>query len=222
MSAGANPYAKPPPSRHGEAPNPASDIWHRSNRYAVPDIPESTVPGYTTAFSPELRSGGSPDGTALPDDIRIGTREPPVNNPNDHRYNAVQKGEFLRRASEEKQISTGWQIKQQRVPAPKIPEWTQDRLPTRPTASMSPMGSLFQRPWHIPRNVTEAVGPDAITHLSLADHRRRYEIMGMKPQGGLGVNTYRASPRPWDENLYYPPTPVHAQPPVSGNRAYRL
>lgn len=219
----SNPYAVPTAAqRNGTAP-PNASVWGGNGRYAVKDVPESTDPDYTVGFSPQLKAGGSSDGSALPDDIRIGTRKTPIPNRNwnDPGFQAQRDAEFLKRHSVE-QWTKGWEVRQQKVPTPNVPIWTQERMPIRPTATMAPMGTLFQRPWHIPRNVKDALGEDAVTHFSLADHKRRYQIMGMKPQGRLGVNTYRAQPRPWDETLYTPPPAGQAPSSVAGNRAWRL
>lgn len=222
MSRGQNPYAAPI-SNPGEAPDPSNNFIWASNRYAVPDIPESTDPEYTLGFSPQLKADGSPDGSMLPDDIRTGHREPPPNDPNQHGYNDHRSREFRSRHSVEF-YSEGWHTKQEKIPAPRVPRWEQELAPTRPTADRSPSNYLFQRPWHIPRNIKDALGEEATAHFSLADHRRKYEIMGMRPQGRLGTNTYRASPRPWDENLFVAPQATDTPSPmgVPGNRSHRL
>lgn len=209
---GKNPYSVPVENvRPGSAPNPAHDfLWTGPGRYAVSNVPESTLEGYDTGYSTQLSSGGSPVGT--PDDIRIGTRNPPPNDPNQHAYNAKQKSNFHARHAEERNVDGYQVIQQARFPAPRVPLWEQDRPATRPLASKSPVSRFFMRPWHIPRNRAE-IGDGGTLHQSMADHRRNYEINAMKPQGSLGTNTYRVTPRPWDENLYIPPA---AQDTVGG------
>lgn len=218
----ANSYATPN-SRPGVAPGTArSALWSGYGRYSVPGVPESTDPDYTDGFSPAIKSGGSPDGTAFPDDIRTGHREPPVSNPNNPAYNARQKSDFHRRHAEDV-TTVGWHVQQRTVARPVVPMWSQDRMPIRPTADASPTAYTFQRPWHIPRNVKDALGEDAIAHFSLADHRRNYEIYGMKPQGRTGTNTYRATPTPWDEQLFIPPRATEqGTGGIAGNRSWRL
>lgn len=220
---GKNPYAKPV-TKAGSAPDPSNEfIWAGPGRYSVPDVPESTDPDWTTGYSPTLKAGGSPDGSALPDDIRTGHREPPPNNPNDHAWNAVRQSEFHQRHSVET-TSEMWQVQQHTVPRPRVPLWEQDRLPVRPTATNSPTGYAFTRPWHIPRNIHDAIGEDAVAHFSMADHRRNFEIMGMVPRGRTGVNTYRATPRPWDEQLFIPPPAGQKEMlgGIAGNQNFRL
>lgn len=225
MPGTVNPYAAVSGREAGEAPGPVIALLpHR--RYEVPDIPETTDPNNTDGgFSPELTP--SPDGTALPDDIRIGKREPPVNDPNNYGYTMRRDANRKERQADE--VTTGsWNVQQRKVPAPIVPEWTQERMPIRPSAVRSPLGYLFSRPWHRPRNVREAVGEDAPRHLSMADHRRTYPIMGMVPRGRTGMNTFRLDPRPWDETLV---TPISQQPATAsgggspvfgGSRNFRL
>lgn len=216
-----NPYATPT-MRTGAAPPPAHALWGGPGRYAVKQVPESTDPEWTTGFSPQLKAGGSTDGSALPDDIRTGHREPPVGeNYNDPAWQARQNSEFLKRHSDD-HTEEMWKVQQRRVPGGQNPLWVQDREPTRPTARNSPTGYAFQRYWHVPRNAADALGENAVLHFSLADHRRKYQIMTMKPQGRLGVNTYRADPRPWDENLYIPPPAGQHLGGIAGNRNFRL
>lgn len=219
---GVNPYSRPS-AVAGESPDPSGRFRIGGpGKYSVVDVPDSTDPDWTVGYSPELANGGSPDGTALPSDIRVGTREPPPNDPNDRLYNQIVYSDENKRYNDQSMRYTGWKVQQHKVPPGQNPMWTQERMPVRPTADTAPMGTEFKRYWHVPRSVTDAVGPDAITHFSMADHRRVYEIMGQKPQGRLGTNTYRASPRPWDEDLYTVPEVSNAYGSVFGNRAYRM
>lgn len=206
---GNNSYARPISKGDGSAPNPAnSKVWGGYSRYAVADTPESGDPSYVDgAYATELATSGSPTGT--PDDIRIGVRQKPPNSPQDDRVYKRRFSDFFRRAQEDRTV-VGWKVKQEKVAAPIVPEWTQERMPIRPTADNSPLGYMFTRPWHVPRNIKDAVGEDAVTHFSLADHRRTWEILGQQPRGGVGVNTYRAPVRPWDENNFVPPTPPNS------------
>jgi len=219
---GSNPYSKPVARGDGSAPNPTgSVIWAGPGRYSVPDIPETTDPDYTLGFSPTLATTGSPDGTKLPDDIRIGVRKPPPNSPQNTEVYTRRYNEFYRRASVEK-TTLGWHVRQEKPPPPRVPEWEQEKLPIRPTATLAPAGYMFQRPEHHPRPIKDAVGEQAVEHFSLADHRRTWEIFGQKPQGGPGVNTYRAPVRPWDENMFIPPQPANSVDAIFGKRARGL
>lgn len=223
-----NPYAVPNAAeRNGTAPG-AMAVFGGNQRYAVKDVPESTDPDYEVGYSPQLRAGGSSSGEALPDNVRIGQRKTPIpgRNWNDPQWQAQEDSEFLRRMSEE-QTEIGYTVHQEKAPTPNHPLWSQDRMPVRPTANMSPIQRTFQRPWHIPRNRKDSEGENAVIHFSLADNRRIHPIVsapknGMRPQGRLGVNTYRAEPRPWDENLFIPPPAGMQQGGIAGNRAWRL
>lgn len=220
LARGRNPYERPQ-LRAGEPPVPAGDvIWAGPRRFAVPAPPDSTDPEYTTAFASQLKAGGSSDGTMLPSDIRIGAREPVENNPNDREYNARRMSDFLRRHSVE-EFETPWKVRQRKAAVPSNPYWTADVVSERPTADMSPSLGLFTRPWHVPRNRAE-IEPGAVLHFSMAAHRRNYPIYGMQPRGRVGVNTYRAEPKPWDENLFRAPQAGNsAQSSLFGNRAHR-
>jgi hypothetical protein len=218
---GSNPYSRPVNPGDGSAPNPANEfIWAGPGRYSVPDIPESTDPSYQDgAYATELATAGSPNGT--PDDIRIGLRKPPPNSPQDDEVYHRRYNEFYQRASVD-ETDVGWHTRQAKIPAPNVPIWTQERMPIRPTADLAPMPYMFRRPEHHPRNIKDAVGPEGVQHFSMADHRRTWEIMGQRPQGGVGVNTYRAPIRPWDANNFIPPQPGNHASDIFGGKSFRL
>jgi hypothetical protein len=217
-----NQYVNPNRDREsrGEAPGSVFLPLH-PRAYAVRDIPETTDPDYTTGYATQLDPGIA-SGTT-PDPIRTGDVKPPVNSPNNRGYNARRYSDFHRRHSVE-EVEQDWHTRQRKVPGGQNPLWSQERQPIRGTATRAPMPYMFTRPWHIPRHVQDAIGEDAVIHLSMADHRRAYEIMGQAPQGRLGVNTYRLDPRPWDEQLHFRPQAEHTVSGGSfgGTRSYRL
>lgn len=223
---GRNTYATPAPRPGGAAPNPSGEfIWGGPGRYSVPNVPDTTDPEYTLGFSPKLLSGGSPDGSELPDDIRTGNRQPA----GPGRGGTYNKPSWRnRQLSDTRKRNTAdhteemWKIRQEKPQVPVIPIQVQERVPIRPTATNSPTGYAFTRKWSIPRNIKDVLGEGAVAHFSMADHRRTYAIMTQKPQGRIGVNTYRAAPRPWDENLFVPPPAGHSPNGIAGNRAFRL
>jgi hypothetical protein len=200
-------------------------IWAGPGRFSVPNVPDTTDPDYTLGFSPHLVSGGSPDGSELPDDIRTGHREPAGPGAggtyNAPKWQNRRNAEKLQRQTFD-HTDVMWSVRQRKVHTPRYPIWDQERAPKRPTATNSPTGYAFRRPWNIPRHIKDVLGEDATAHFSLADHRRKYEIMGQRPMGRLGVNTYRAAPRPWDENLYIPPGAGQKPNGIAGNRTWRL
>lgn len=212
------------PRRDGEAPGAFYGAY-RSARFANR---ENDLPGYGEEAYPGLRVGS--EGT-VPDDIRVGRREPP---PNAFVDIWPKPGELNRQQRQaDEQLQTPFKVTQRKIPAPSVPEWTQERMPTRPTANDSPMAYGMRRYWHIPRNVEDVYGEGAETrpgqlrrHFSMAGHRRDYPIMTQTPRGKLGVNTYRKDPAPWDSRLYNAPAPT--LPPqgmgygnIAGNRSYR-
>lgn len=75
---------------------------------------------------------------------------------------------------------------------PDEPRWTQ---------RLSPHNFLFTRPFG-----QETQRWFTGDHFSMADHRRKYEIMGMAPPQ-YRRNTYRADPVPWDTDRVDTPTP---------------
>lgn len=219
----ANPYGERR-SRPGEAPgiNTGSGVYY--SRYAVKDIPESTDPeyqdGYATELDPTYESGTTPD------PIRTGQQEPPINDPNVRAYNKRRFRDYFKRISDaNEETTTGWDVKQSKVPPGQNPMWTDERMPVRPTATSAPMGHMFTRDWHIPRFLHD-IDPSITNHISMADHRRQYEIFGMRTRDRVGVNTFRLDPQPWDQGLYPPDQTAAFSPPdtgaQSGSRSYRL
>lgn len=223
MTVHRNPYDSRPVRKPGEAPGPTLSQPHMI--YAVPDIPDTTDDDYTTGYAthldPDLESGTTPD------PIRQGRAEPYIiADPNRDDYNDRVWDETRQRWTQDHQTGN-FEVKQQKVPPGQNPMWEQERLPIRPSATRSPTGYWFSRYWHIPRNVKDAIGESSIDHISMADHRRVYEIYGMKPVNRVGVNTYRLDPQPWDSGLFPPDQGVTYAPNESGgaqlgNRAYRL
>lgn len=186
----------------GEAPKATAQAAYGRPAYAVPDTPESVVPGYDEGYSPPL--GADSDGM-LPDPIRTGQAEPVFGGPHTQDIHYARFAESLDRESDEYEHSTGWRVRQEKPEIAVIPLQVQENLPTRPTASMGQNTYMFMRPWDIP-------GDSTGEHFSMADHRRAYEIYGMKPQGDVGVNTFRLDPKPWDTNLHYNPVPTPPDP----------
>lgn len=212
------------PRRDGEASGALFGM-RQSPRFASRDC---EVPGYGEEAYPALRVGS--EGT-VPDDIRVGRREPP---PNTFVEIWPKPGEIDRqnRQADEK-LRGPFKVTQRKMPTPNNPLWTQERMPTRPTADNSPLAYGMIRDWDIPRNVEDIYGPGAESqpgllrrHASLADHRRRYAILTQVPRGKVGVNTFRKDPGPWDSRLFNSPAP--SLPPqgtgynaIAGNRSYR-
>lgn len=216
------------PRRPGEAPG-AFVGYRTSARFGVPEAPEADTPGYSEEAYPELRVGPE----SIPDDIRVGKRNPP---PNAFVDVWPRNGEIDRQQRQaDERRRPAWHTHQEgpHSPVPSVPEWNRQIPGSRPTADLAPMSYYFTREWHIPRNVEDVYGPDAEErpgqlkrHFSLADHRRNYAILIQRPQGRTGVNTYRKDPTPWDASLYNSPVPPIPQErtafnSISGNRSFR-
>jgi hypothetical protein len=221
MATVANPYGDRR-SRAGEAPgvNTGSGVYY--TRYAVPSPPDSTDEGYGAEVGTQLRPVYGSGNT--PDLIRTGQQEPPYNDPNVRVYTDRRTREFHERHSVE-QTDVGWHSKQERVPPGQNPLWEQERMHTRPSATRDPLGYRFTRPWHVPRFLHD-IDPSQTPHISMADHRRQYEIYGMRSRDRTGVNTFRLDPVPWDQGLYPPGQLETAEPSEgptrAGNRSYRF
>ena len=100
------------------------------------------------------------------------------------------------------------------------------------TEKLSPRRYSFTRPFD---QGTKGNGARQLNgqHFSMADHRRDYPILGMRPWN-QHRNTYRVDPAPWDAEMYdVPPESTMGAvtngriqavdvPGDSGNRSYRL
>lgn len=209
-----NTYTRYASAHPGEAPG-ATHGQYAQPAFAAPSDKE--IPGSDEGFSPAL--GEASEGN-MPDDIRTGKREPIFGGPHAQDINLVRGMDNINRRSDEFQISTGWNVKQSKPEIGVIPDQVQDIGPTRPSAATGQNTYMFMRPWERPESTGE--------HLSMADHRRKYEIYGMAPRGDVGVNTYRLDPKPWDTNLHYNPVPIEPENGanniggIAGNRSYRL
>lgn len=204
----------------GEAPGAALGLPIHA-RYAVPDMPDAAVEGYDEENSPQL---GPQDVPSTPDPVRTNRVEPHVTNPNDRAYSKRVYGEKLNRQSDDI-THESWNVQQHKVPPGQDPKWKQEREPIRPSAVRSPLGYMFERYWHIPRNINDAV-PGSEDHISMADHRRVYPIYGQMPRDRVGTNTFRLDPQPWDRGLVSSQNvtsePLTAGGAQLGNRAFRL
>jgi hypothetical protein len=179
------------------------------------------IPDYQDGFAPTLHPDiADPPGT--PDPIRTMRREPPVftYEPTRSEHRGL---DFLKRLSVETAQSTGWDIQQYQDAVPFDPArqpMPGSNPPSRPTAHMGQNTYLHLR-GDFPERPPFRTG----AHFSMADHKRRYLIMGQRPQDRMGVNTYRQEPTPWDSTLTSAPidanqATVRASS-LSGNRTYR-
>lgn len=104
------------------------------------------------------------------------------------------------------------------------PRWVPPAEP-RVTNRLSPHNYVFTRPFDQDKErVFNGI------HFSMADHRRKYPVLGMNPPP-FRRNTYRADPAPWDTARtdmpnpggYVRPGPIVAYDiPPSGSQSWRL
>lgn len=142
-----------------------------------------------------------------------------------HFYGPID-AETARRESVTSTTATGWsEQKSQYIMGPD-PRWNPPSE-ARLTSDLSPSSYRFDRPWD---QLSKGNGARQFNgmHFSLADHRRDYDIGGMTAAQNYR-NTYRASPAPWDADMYDEPESQTVQdavvsyvPAPSASSAYRL
>lgn len=200
MAGGAtpNPYGANTPQYAGQYSN-VSDYGSPDAAYAVPDA-QSDAP-YIDEFGwsphPRISVGNTPDAMRLGDfptrTMRPGAAEAPGV------YYRPLDADDKERHSVEDQDADGWTEKKDQYKIGPDPRWNPP-AETRITEQLAPRSYSFTRPFD---QGSKGNGARALngTHLSMADHRRDYEILGMQPWAPRR-NTYRADPAPWDADLY--------------------
>lgn len=211
---------------YGDAP----EYGMPDSAYAAPDIHRDAP--YNDEFGWGPRTRISVENT--PDAMREFAA--PVR---DFRVNAEHQYDFYRqRDADEKQRESvtdqdgnGWDEKKDRYKIGPDPRWNPP-AETRVTEKLSPRSYSFTRPFD---QGTKGNGARQLNgqHFSMADHRRDYPILGMRPWN-QHRNTYRVDPAPWDAEMYdVPPESTMGAvtngriqavdvPGDSGNRSYRL
>lgn len=170
----------------------------------------------------------------IPDAMRIQqfpvrTVRPGADQPPEEFYRPIDEDD-KKRHSVEDQDANSWEIKKSQHKLGPDPRWNPPNE-TRITEKLSPRSYSFTRPFDQGSKGNGARTFNGV-HMSMADHRRDYEILGMKPWAPHR-NTYRIEPAPWDADLYdVPPestigTSVQGRIkavdiPPSGNQAFRL
>jgi hypothetical protein len=114
-----------------------------------------------------------------------------------------QDAETAQRESVTNQQAIGWAENKgtYKVKGPH-PLWNPPPEP-RLTSQLSPHTYAFQRPWD-----QEIARRFSGSHVSLADNRRSYEILTMRPVTQRR-NTYRVEPTPWDTDIVDQPADVN-------------
>jgi hypothetical protein len=167
--------------------------------YAAPDV-HSDAP-YTDTFGWGPRIGIAVQNT--PDAMRefaapVRDTRPPGNQSPIPYYSTLDADEKSRESVTD-QDANGWDEKKARYRIGPDPRWNPP-AETRVTERMAPRSYSFVRPFD---QGSKGNGARQLNgqHFSMADHRRNYEILGMKPWS-QARNTYRVDPAPWDAEMY--------------------
>lgn len=178
---------------YDDAPNPDYVPESGNHEYVFPL-------GWATKLATKI--GGTPDPQRERSERTLTVRpdgdEPPG------RFYGRLDAETARRESVTHTDGTGWQVQKSEYIQGPDPRWNPP-METRLTSGMSPASYSFQRPYN---QYSKGNGARQFNgmHFSMADHRRNYPIAGMESAKSYR-NTYRASPAPWDADMYDQPEP---------------
>jgi hypothetical protein len=183
--------------------------------YAVPGVEDLGPYTRTQGWSPELETsaGGTPAANRL-GLMPLYSRTVPAGQSPDAYYRKLDADD-LNRHRQEVIDADGWD-EQKQLPGDSNPgssvyaRWAPNPRATpvpedRPTMRMSPRTYSFMRPFD---QLNRAYGDVVVgsarrlngVHFSMADHRREYPILGMRPVQQRR-NTYRIEPPPWDADM---------------------
>jgi len=206
------------------------DYGQPDSAYAAPDIHKDAPYNDEFGWSVHMRLGVENTPDAMRElDFPVRDMRPPGNTSPQPYYRTLDADEKQRESVTDTD-GNGWEEQKgsykigpnpREIPPPE----------TRLTERMSPASYSFTRPFD---QLSKGNGARSLTgiHFSMADHRRDYEILGMRPWSAHR-NTFRVDPAPWDADMYDVP-PVDTQGtyvngrvqavdiPSSGNNSYRL
>jgi hypothetical protein len=201
-----------------------------NSAYAAPGLRDDAPYNDEFGWGPKTRIGVE----STPDAMREGqfpVRDvrPAANQAPGVHYRPIGADENQRH-SVEHQDADGWVEKKDRYKIGPDPRWNPPSEP-RMTSQMAPTTYSFTRPFD---QAGKGNGARLLNgnHFSMADHRREYDILGMRPWSAHR-NTYRVDPAPWDADMYdVPPEQSFGvttqgriqavELPNNGNRSYRL
>ena len=229
MAGGAQPNPYSNSGYSGEYGN-AADYGQPNSAYAAPG-PSTDAP-YNDEFgwgpSPRISVNGTPDAMRL-QEFPVRTFRPDGDDAPQEFYGPID-AEEKQRHSVENVDADGWEIQKAQYKIGADPRWNPPNE-TRITERMSPRTYSFWRPFD---QGTKGNGARSLngTHFSMADHRREYDILGMRPWSAHR-NTYRVDPTPWDADMYDVPPEGNSgnaiqgrtqavEMPYSGDRSFRL
>jgi hypothetical protein len=237
MAGGAapNPYGAQVPDYPGQYSNPA-DSGTPNSAYAAPGLNEDAPYNDEFGWTGQLKIGQQSTPDAQREERARGQwfyprgheEEPgPFYDSRDADDKARHKVEY--------QDADGFTIQKNWKPVNRNNPRETPPPESRLTSNMSPRSYTFMRPFDQFNRDYANVEIGSARHLngqhfSMADHRREYPILGIKPNNNRR-NTYRLDPTPWDSDIVDVPQDVTPDVPqariTSGNvpypsRAFRL
>lgn len=220
---------------HAASPYSVREDISQGNRYALRESAEFAAPRFNEdapvedspigAWAPRLREeiGSTPDPQRLRHMARQDFR-PSDGEPSERFHKRLDRDDAERHAVEF-QDADGFEIAKVGSGKPAAPNPRATPPPeTRPTSRLSPRSYVFTRPMF--------GGPRGLNgeHFSMADHRRKYDILGMQPVRSTR-NTFRADPMPYDTDMVDKPDTDTSRPvvqvpvievPLTTPRSFRL
>jgi hypothetical protein len=229
VAGGASPNPYQADNAGGQYGN-AADYGTPNNAFAAPG-PGTDAP-YTDTFgwgpSPRISVGSTPDAMRL-QQFPVRTVRPDAEDAPEEYYGPLDADE-KQRHSVENVDADGWTVQKDQLKRAADPRWN----PPAETRITEQMGQSRYRFWRPFDQGVKGNGARSLngTHFSMADHRREYDILGMRPWAAHR-NTYRADPAPWDADMYDMPDPSTVgtqyqgrfqavELPASDNRSFRL
>lgn len=203
-----------------------------NSAYAAPDISKDAPYNDEFGWGPKTRISveNTPD-AMRENQFPVREMRPKGNENPDVFYRPIDADEKQRHSVED-QDANGWQEQKARYKIGPDPRWDPP-AETRWTERLAARSYSFTRPFD---QGSKGNGARILngTHFSMADHRRDYEILGMRPWS-QHRNTYRVDPAPWDADMYdVPPSgsigavtngriqAVDIPSDYPGNRSFRL
>ncbi len=211
---------------YGDAP----EYGQPDTAYAAPDIHRDAPYNDEFGWGPKTRISveNTPDAMR---EFAAPVRDFRVNPEAQYDFYRQRDADEKQRESVTEQDGNGWDEKKDRYKIGPDPRWNPP-AETRLTEKLSPRRYSFTRPFD---QLAKGNGARQLNgqHFSMADHRRDYPILGIRPWS-QHRNTYRVDPAPWDAEMYdVPPESTMGAvsngriqavdvPGDSGNRSYRL
>lgn len=182
-------------------PPDSVDYDELDTAYISPSLEESAPDSeYFGNWAPKLTDGvtGIPDGTRL-QNYPSRDHRPEADQPPRRFWDRFNNDKIVREDRANETLNAiGWEEgkgARPQAPNPNLIPVPEDR----PTMRMSPMTFAYTRLFD---QGMKGLGAREFNgmHMSMADHRRDYDIFGMTPPKS-GRNTYRLTPAPWDTDI---------------------